>query len=97
MDISKTGCTLINNLLGLLPILFTAYLGQEFQEVPGHLADLDSRSYLLIALSCFVGMGISYTNIWCQSMISATSMCLVSLHAALIALDRMTEAYPYQL
>ena len=89
VDISKTGCTLINNLLGLLPILFTAYLGQEFREVPEHLANLHSRSYLLIALSCFVGMGISYTNIWCQSMISATSMCLDEKHCCQLGALRL--------
>lgn len=30
-----------------------------------------------MVISCVVAVGISYTNIWCQSLISATSMLIL--------------------
>jgi len=77
VDISKTGVTLINNLLGSVPLAIAAYATGEFSHVPaaiGHLSRLDAF-YLL--MSCIIGLGISYTGVWAQSLISATSFLVM--------------------
>ncbi|CAK9081385.1 GDP-fucose transporter 1 (GDP-mannose transporter GONST4) (Protein GOLGI NUCLEOTIDE SUGAR TRANSPORTER 4) [Durusdinium trenchii] len=80
VDISKSGCSLINNALGLLPLLVTAYFtgeGGEVHSAPAALMSLTQRETNLMVISCVVAVGISYTNIWCQSLISATSMLIL--------------------
>ncbi|CAJ1326846.1 unnamed protein product [Effrenium voratum] len=76
VDISKTGVTLLNNLAGMVPVLVCAAATQEWNELP-HLSDLSLTAYLWIAASCVVGVGISYTGIWCQSLISATGFLIL--------------------
>lgn len=76
VDISKTGVTLLNNLLGLAPVLLCAFFTQEWHAVP-ELSDLNALSCGWIWASCIVGVGISYTGIWCQSLISATSFLIL--------------------
>lgn len=77
VDISKSGCSLINNALGLLPLLVTAYFTGEVHSAPAALMSLTQRETNLMVISCVVAVGISYTNIWCQSLISATSMLIL--------------------
>jgi hypothetical protein len=90
VDISKTGLTLLNNLLGMVPLAAAAALTGEFVEVPGAIEDLHSSSsaatkIMYILASCIVGVGISYTGIWTQSLISATSfLVLVNANKFLI-------------
>lgn len=77
VDISKTGVTLINNLLGSVPLAVAAYATGELSHVHtaiGHLTHLD-KFYLL--MSCIIGLGISYTGVWAQSLISATSFLVM--------------------
>eukprot|EP00928_Gymnodinium_smaydae_P048111 TRINITY_DN3214_c0_g1_i3.p1 TRINITY_DN3214_c0_g1~~TRINITY_DN3214_c0_g1_i3.p1 ORF type:complete len:347 (+),score=47.01 TRINITY_DN3214_c0_g1_i3:109-1149(+) len=77
VDISLTGITLLNNLLGMIPLLAVACLTHEFAELPTAVADLDSRAVFFVAASCIVGVGISYTGVWVQSLISATSFLVL--------------------
>jgi len=77
VDISKTGCALINNGLGLIPVLLAAYFLGEFSEVPYAVAQLDAWAKMNIVLSCIIGLGISYCGIWAQSLISATSFLVM--------------------
>jgi len=77
VDISKTGVTLLNNLLGMFPLLIVAILMQEFEAVPAAVANLTSMGMLWVAASCAVGVGISYSGIWVQSKISATSFLVL--------------------
>jgi len=85
VDISKSGCTLLNNLFGLLPLAIAALCLQEYREVPQAIAALDAWGYTWVLLSCVVGCCISYTGVWVQSLISATSfMVLVNANKFLI-------------
>merc|ERR1719387_984331 len=52
-------------------------LKNEFAEIPGAFANLDKMGALWLVLSCVVGIGISYTGIWAQSLISATSFLVL--------------------
>jgi drug/metabolite transporter (DMT)-like permease len=73
VDISKTGMTLLNNLVGIVPVLIAAIFIGEHRRLPAILADLDAIGITWIALSCLASAGISYSGIWTQSLISATS------------------------
>merc|ERR1719213_147052 len=77
VDISKTGVTLINNGLAMIPLACVAVLTGEVKEVGTALAALDSMSWFYVFASCVVGVGISYTGIWAQSLISATSFLVL--------------------
>merc|ERR1719387_2391142 len=52
-------------------------LKNEFAEIPGAFANLDKMGALWVTLSCVVGIAISYTGIWAQSLISATSFLVL--------------------
>jgi len=78
VDISKTGVSLLNNLLGLGPILAAGfYLGEhtKWSEVAVHMSQMDM---FWVGMSCMVAVGISFTAIWAQSLISATSMLVLT-------------------
>lgn len=77
VDISKTGLTLLNNLEGLIPLIVVMAIKNEFEEIPGAFANLDKMGTVCVTLSCIVGIGISYTGIWAQSLISATSFLVL--------------------
>lgn len=80
VDISKTGVTLINNLVGMLPVGLAAYAKGEIAKLPSVYATLNQWDKFYIAMSCVIGLTISYTSIWAQSLISATSF-LVMINA----------------
>eukprot|EP00933_Yihiella_yeosuensis_P082287 TRINITY_DN96112_c0_g1_i1.p1 TRINITY_DN96112_c0_g1~~TRINITY_DN96112_c0_g1_i1.p1 ORF type:complete len:330 (-),score=74.22 TRINITY_DN96112_c0_g1_i1:138-1127(-) len=77
VDISKTGCTMLLNLEGLLPMMVGMIMTSEFREAPAALMALDAYGAFLVTASCVVGVGISYTGIWAQSLISATSFLVL--------------------
>jgi len=77
VDISKTGLTFLNNSLAMIPLLFFAvYLG-EFKELVSTVGSLNHMSLCWVCLSCIVSVGISYTGIWAQSLITATSFLVL--------------------
>lgn len=80
MDISKAGITLINNLVGLVPVGLAAYAKGEFHKLPLVYGTLSHWDKFYIAMTCVIGLSISYTSIWAQSLISATSF-LVMINA----------------
>jgi len=77
VDISKTGITLLNNLEGMLPLLVVMGIKNEFTEIPAAVAALTTSGIVWVVLSCMVGVAISYTGIWAQSLISATSFLVL--------------------
>lgn len=77
VDISKTGVTLLNNLLGLAPILMAAWWKGELAQVSAAAAGLSHLGVCWVVASCVVGVGISYCGIWAQSLITATSFLVL--------------------
>jgi solute carrier family 35 len=77
VDISKTGTTFLNNLFAILPMIFFAVWRDEITQVPAALPNLSNSDYGIIVASCVVGLGISYTGIWAQSLINATSFLVL--------------------
>jgi len=85
VDISKTAVSLLNNLEGLVPLLIVAWCKHEFSATPAAIDALTPSGWFYVISSCFVGTGISYTGIWAQSLISATSfLVLVNTNKFLI-------------
>mmetsp|Transcript_51689 Transcript_51689/g.84695 ORF Transcript_51689/g.84695 Transcript_51689/m.84695 type:complete len:317 (+) Transcript_51689:48-998(+) len=80
VDISKTGITLINNMVGLLPVGIAAYAKGEIDKLPLVYGTLSHWDKFYIGMTCIIGLTISYTSIWAQSLISATSF-LVMINA----------------
>jgi hypothetical protein len=77
VDISTAGATLLNNTLGIIPLLCGGLLSGEFSQVPEAVRSLDSVKLFWVLSSCFVGAGISYTGVWVTSLISATSFLVL--------------------
>jgi len=80
VDISRAGITLINNFCGMLPVGLAAYFKGELRFLPQALSNLGRLDQSYVAISCVVGLAISYTSIWTQQLISATSF-LVMINA----------------
>jgi len=81
VDISKSSVTLLNNGLGLIPIVVMATFTGEASKVLPAAAELSVASWLVIAFTCVAGVGIAYTGIWTQSLISATSFLILATGA----------------
>merc|ERR1719453_2193537 len=77
VNISKTGVTLLNNALGVLPIIPVILVTGEYQRVPQALEALSGTGVFWVVASCLTGVCISYCGIWAQSMISATSFLVL--------------------
>jgi len=78
VDISKTGVSMLNNLLGVVPILLVGYYVGEPALLRGDIAVMTHLDMFWIFLSCVVAVGISFTAIWVQSLVSATSMLVLT-------------------
>merc|ERR1719321_51346 len=53
------------------------YLTGEHTEIYEAMMGISSTALIWIVVSCAVGVGISYTGIWAQSMISATTFLVL--------------------
>lgn len=78
VDISKTSCTLLNNVFGLIPLLIAAQIVQEYGKAPMVVENLHSAGIMWLTLSCVVGVGIAYAGVWTQSLINATSFLVLA-------------------
>lgn len=98
VDVSKTAASLLNNLFGMIPIIAVAFATHETTLVPATVAHMTRLDGLWVFLSCLVGVGISFTAIWTQSLISATSMLVLTnankFVVIIIELFLMAEAHP---
>lgn len=78
VDISKSGCTLLNNSLGLLPLGVAGLIAKEYSQLPAVLGSLDAIGMFWISMTCCVGVGIAYSGIWLQSLINATTFLVLA-------------------
>ena len=79
---TKSGPVIYTNLLGFLPMLALANVGNEYGALKlqwyahsGYHILPESIPYLV--LGCIVGTAIGYTGWWCREMIAATSFTIV--------------------
>lgn len=77
VDISKMGVTLLNNLLGMIPLAFVAMYVEEHKQLAAVASQLDGMGIFWIVCSCIVGVAISFSGILVQSLISATSFLVL--------------------
>jgi len=77
VDMSMTGVTFLNNFLGMFPVAAVAALTSEYSKVPDAFAALTPMGTFFVVASCIVGVAISYTGVWVQSQISATSFLVL--------------------
>lgn len=78
VDISKTGITFINNFIGMIVVGIAMVLKGEVAHVADAVKLLTLQGKVNVALSCVLGMAISYTSIWAQSLITATSFLVMT-------------------
>lgn len=77
VDMSKTAITLVNNVGGALVLLVAAIFHHEVRALPPAIAQLNHQDMFWVGASCIVSVGISYTGIWAQSLVSATSFLVL--------------------
>lgn len=77
VDMSKTAITFVNNVGGALVLLIAMALHGEYSQMGSTFAALSGNDYFWVIASCIVSVGISYTGIWAQSLISATSFLVL--------------------
>jgi len=79
--IAVESCTFLNNSVGLLPAVLAAFMTGEVAKIPGNAAAVaswtDPKIIALTALSCAIGLGISYFGLACQKAVSATSVMVI--------------------
>ena len=77
VDVSKQGLVLLNNAIGFaLVAIVAAFVPGEYARTWAAASEADLRSVLLCA-SAAVGLGISYSGIWLQSLVTATSFMVL--------------------
>ena len=76
VDVSKPGLMLLNNGIGLpLTVVAAGFVKHEYARTLHALAK--PRQLLLVLLSALVGIGISYTGLWLQKLVTATSFMVL--------------------
>lgn len=78
VDMSKASVSMVNNLFGMFPLIVAAVLTNETSQIAPTLAHMTWSGYLMVFLSCVVGVGISIAAIWAQTLVSATSMLVLT-------------------
>lgn len=78
VDISRTGITFINNLSGVLVIGIAILMKGELAAAPDAAKHLTPFGMGNLLFSCILGLTISYTSIWAQSLITATSFLVMT-------------------
>lgn len=75
VDLSKAAVTLINNLVGFAVVGTMALVHEA--SASSSLRKLSDDGMICVLLSCIVSICISYTGVWAQSLISATSFLML--------------------
>ena len=77
-----SGPVIYTNLLGFLPMMMLASVGDEYRKFWDFWWASDNQhlppiSIFLLILGCLVGTGIGYSGWWCRGKVSATSFTLI--------------------
>lgn len=79
---THSGPVLYTNLLGIFPMLFFAYLGNEpnrFVVDRSEGKPIPFAGLFFLCLGCVAGTGIGYSSWWCRDKVSATSFSLIGV------------------
>jgi len=81
---TTSGPVIYTNLLGFLPMLFLASVGNEYNKAQTFMAEkatigISSAAIVYLILGSLVGTGIGYSGWWCRSVVSATSFTLIGV------------------
>jgi drug/metabolite transporter (DMT)-like permease len=76
-----SGPVLYTNLLGLVPMLAFAAMGNEYQSfrLEQFEQPVSKAAVFFLTLGCVVGTGIGYSSWWCRDKVSATSFTLIGV------------------
>jgi len=79
-----SGPVIYTNLLGFLPMMMLASVGDEYRKFWDFWWASDNQhlppiSIFLLILGCLVGTGIGYSGWWCRGKVSATSFTLIGV------------------
>lgn len=78
VDISMTGVAVLNNAMSTVLLVVVIFAVGEHREVGDLLNELSLTGRVWIAVSCVVTCGISFTGVWVQSLITATSFLVMN-------------------
>lgn len=73
---------LLQQLLGLLPMLLFAATNGEYHAFSEHRTEgkpITAAAILFLLLGCVTGTGIGYSSWWCRDKVSATSFTLIGV------------------
>jgi len=70
---------LYTNTFSIIPALIVCLLAGELQPERLEHVQLTPSSLLWLAVSCVIGIGISWAGFWCQSLVSATTYTVVGV------------------
>jgi GDP-mannose transporter len=76
-----SGPVLYTNILGLVPMLAFAAMGNEYHSFQEDRSKqpVTSTAVTFLAMGCIVGTGIGYSSWWCRDKVSATSFTLIGV------------------
>jgi len=70
---------LYTNTLSVLPALLLGTVAGEFSREQLDSLTITTAGYTWLAVSCVIGIGISWAGFWCQSLITATAYSVVGV------------------
>lgn len=77
LDVSITGTLFLNNVIGICPVAITGFFQGEFGKI-SVLPSTTSQGWLVLALTCVIGVGIGWTGLLIQRQVSATAMLTIT-------------------
>jgi drug/metabolite transporter (DMT)-like permease len=77
LDISITGTLLLNNIIGIVPVVVVLFCQNEQAYYP-QLASVPVNGWILVLVTCFIGVGIGWTGLLVQRQVSATAMLTIT-------------------
>jgi solute carrier family 35 protein len=78
IDVSKTGMLLLNNSVGAIWIGFLVLAFKEPWEWSHRFPKMGAVEYVMLFLSCLVGVGIGWSAINAQQYVTATTMMVIT-------------------
>lgn len=71
------GRSFYNNILATIPVLIMSFIAGENDKLVDEKEAFTNLTYIMVGLSCVMGLGISISGFACRELISATSFSVV--------------------
>eukprot|EP00927_Polykrikos_kofoidii_P072580 TRINITY_DN68680_c0_g1_i1.p1 TRINITY_DN68680_c0_g1~~TRINITY_DN68680_c0_g1_i1.p1 ORF type:complete len:401 (+),score=64.92 TRINITY_DN68680_c0_g1_i1:142-1203(+) len=74
VDISKVAAAALMNFVGFFPVMAAAIYSGEIHQVVAVVDNMTDFDWMWVLLSCVTAVAVSFTSVWLQSLVTATSM-----------------------